>query len=90
MTNPSATEAVAEEVRALLARRRVTHKTLEGVLGLSRPTLGKRLSGAAPFTVTELDKLAGYFDVPITDFFGPNQSVTHRSAVEVAWELAAA
>lgn len=53
-----------------MARRRVSQKALGDVLGLSQPPMSKRMNGTQPFTVTELDRLAAYFDVPITDLFG--------------------
>lgn len=61
---------VAEEVRALCARRKLTQKALGEVLGYSQPTISDRYNGVTAYTLDDLDRIAAYFDVPITDLFG--------------------
>lgn len=64
-------EQVAEEVRALLARRRLTARAAARDLGWSAMYLSRRMTGAAPFTVDDLAALSELLDVPVTSFFAP-------------------
>lgn len=58
----------AAEVRAEAARQRKTQGDLALVLGISAAQVGKRLNGQIAFDVVELEKLARYFGVPVTQF----------------------
>lgn len=58
--------AVADEVRAELARQRKTAADLARVLGLSAHTTGRRLNGDAPFDVTELAVTAGWLGLSVS------------------------
>jgi transcriptional regulator with XRE-family HTH domain len=64
-------EAVAEEVRAAMARgrrgRRVSQTELAAYLEMGQSSLSRRLSGEYPFDVDELDRIAAYLNVPTTD-----------------------
>lgn len=60
---------IADEVRSLSAKHRATHRSIAAVLGLSRQTVGSRLSGKTAFTGAELLILAGDFGEPIAAFF---------------------
>jgi transcriptional regulator with XRE-family HTH domain len=60
-TTPS--EAVAEEVRALMARHRISQATVADHLGISQSSMSRRLIGSHPFTVEEIYLLAGLFTV---------------------------
>ena len=64
-------ETIAEEIRVLMARRRITQGDLAELLGVSRPTLSSRMNGRVPWTVDELEALANYFDMPITALIAP-------------------
>jgi transcriptional regulator with XRE-family HTH domain len=66
----NASAGVVEEIRALMGRRRVSQKQLGEALGLAQPTMSKRMNGKIPFDLDELDAIAEFFDVPITDLFG--------------------
>lgn len=68
MTNSPA-ERVAAEVRGELARQRKTQAALSEALGMSQQAVSRRLAGAIPFDVNELDNVAIFLDVPIADFF---------------------
>jgi transcriptional regulator with XRE-family HTH domain len=59
------TKLVADEVRALAARRRTTQVGLADVIGLSQAAVSRRLRGEIPFTVDELAKVATHFEVPL-------------------------
>ena len=65
------TELVAEEVRALMGRHRVSQATIAEVLGVSRQAVSKRLTGETPFDVNEVAKLGDYFGVQ------PSQLLPH-------------
>lgn len=75
--------AVAGAVRAELARAAKKPSELVDVLGLSRPTIYGRMSGAYPFTTAELDKVAAFIGITAQDImlsaalaerFGTNRS----------------
>lgn len=56
-------DSIAGAVRAELARARKTTNDLIDALGLGRPTVYGRLSGAYPFTTRELDTVATLFGI---------------------------
>ena len=66
----SAHRAVAAEVRAQLARRRISGRQAAFALGWKQPYIARRLSGDIPFDVNDLDALARLLDIPVTAFFG--------------------
>lgn len=49
---------IAGEVRAAMARNRVTTADLADKIGVSPATLHRRMSGATPFTVDELGAIS--------------------------------
>lgn len=59
--------AVAEEILALMGRTRTRQNTLARAIGISQPSLSKRLSGQHPFDLDELTSIAAYFGVEISD-----------------------
>jgi transcriptional regulator with XRE-family HTH domain len=64
------TERVAATVRAEVARRRITQSQIAEVLGLSQMAVSRRLSGAVPFDVEELGKVAALLGVPASTLLG--------------------
>ena len=62
-------EAIAAEVRAQLARRRLSGVRAARALGWTQNYISRRISGAVPFTVADLDALADLLEVPVTTFF---------------------
>lgn len=71
MDNTQANTTVAEEVAVLMARRgRMTNAALAAATGIEKSTLGRKLNGKADWRVSELEAIAAFFDVPITDLFG--------------------
>lgn len=60
-------DAVAGAVRAELARANKKPADLVAALGLSRPTIAGRLSGAYAFTMSELDKVAAVLGLTTQD-----------------------
>lgn len=58
-------ERVAEEIRALLARKRVTGRELSRRLGVSSPWVSQRLTGATEIGLNDLERIARALDVEI-------------------------
>lgn len=65
---PAIQEAIAEEVRALLARRRLSGNRAAMRLGWKQTYLSRRLTGAVPFDVADLMAIANLLEVPVTHF----------------------
>ena len=61
--------AVAAEVRAALARQRISGRGAARELGWKSDYLWRRLDGRTPFDVNDLVAVAALLDVPVTDFF---------------------
>ncbi len=62
----SLSQSVAAEVRAEMARQSKTQADLGRVLGVVQPAISLRLRGKRPFKLDELERLADYFDVPLS------------------------
>jgi transcriptional regulator with XRE-family HTH domain len=58
---------VATEIRAAMARKRVTQTALAALIGMPVYSLARRLSNQAPLTVDELAAIAAALDVPVAD-----------------------
>lgn len=58
-------DRVAENVRALMGRRKINQSALAKVLDLSQPSVSRRVSGLQAFTTDELIQLARIFDVDL-------------------------
>jgi len=67
MTQPLA-QRVATEVRAEMARQRVSQDALAAAIGMSQAAVSRRLSGDIPFDVAELEDVATALRVPISQF----------------------
>lgn len=59
--------AIAEEVRVILVRRRMSATELARQLGWSQTYMARRMVGAYPFSVDDLEDIAAYLAIPITD-----------------------
>ncbi len=70
---------VAAEVRAHLARQRISGRRAAFALGWKQPYIARRLSGEVPFDVTDLAKLAELLGLPVTSFFDNHVSVYAHS-----------
>ncbi|MDV7192647.1 MULTISPECIES: helix-turn-helix domain-containing protein [Mycolicibacterium] len=57
-------EVVAAEVRAGMARKRLTQVVLAERAGMATSTLSRRLTGESDFTVGELYRIADVLGVP--------------------------
>ena len=58
-----------ENVRELLREREISQVKLAEILGVSRMTVHRRLTGKRGFTVNELLILAHHFDISVADLF---------------------
>lgn len=68
-TKPTFDPALAE-IRAGLARRRLTQAQLATALGLSRTAVHRRLRGEVDMTLNELRATAQLIGIPVTDIVG--------------------
>ncbi len=66
-TSPS--DHVAAEVRAHLARQRISGRRAAIMLGWTAPYLSRRLTGEIPFDVNDLVKVADLLGLPPAAFF---------------------
>lgn len=64
---------VANEVRAHLARRRLSARQAAFRLGWTQAYISRRMTGDAPFDVADLDQLARLLDVDMSDFLPPRR-----------------
>ncbi len=79
-------DAVAGAVRAELARANKKPADLLDALGVSRPTVAGRLSGAYPFTIPELDKVAKLLGLTTQDIM-LSAALTERFGADRADEI---
>lgn len=56
---------VADEVRAIMARRRLSQQAVAEAAGMTQSYLGRRLVGVIAFDVTDLERLSRVLDVPV-------------------------
>jgi transcriptional regulator with XRE-family HTH domain len=61
------TEAVAEELRANMARRRVSQKWLGDLLGHSQAYISRRVTGAVPLDIAELERVAEQLGMTVSE-----------------------
>lgn len=59
--------SVASEIRAEMARQRIKQRQLSEVLGVSQAQVSARLQGKVPIDVAELEKIAKFLGVPVTN-----------------------
>lgn len=58
-------DLVAEEIRAVLGRRRMSGAALARTLGVSAMWVSYRLSGKQPIDLNDLERIATALDVPV-------------------------
>jgi transcriptional regulator with XRE-family HTH domain len=63
-------ELVAAEVRAEMARQRMSQTRLAEALGVTQASVSRRLVGEVPFDIQELYKVAEFLGVPVAQFLG--------------------
>src|SRR5688572_16396367 len=65
----SLSERVAEEIRAQMARKRITGATLAKTLKVSPAWISYRLSGKQPIDLNDLEAIAEALGVAVADLF---------------------
>lgn len=68
-TQPRLSEQVAEEIRALLGRRRMSGRELARRMGASPSWVNFRLTGAQPINLDDLQRFADALEVDAMDLF---------------------
>jgi transcriptional regulator with XRE-family HTH domain len=58
---------VGDNIRAEMARQRVTQQELGRQLGLTGASVSRRLTGLTPFTIDEISRIAGLLKVTVED-----------------------
>lgn len=61
-------QQVAGEVRAQLARRRITGRQIGLMVGWTPAYVSRRVSGQIPFSLADLEALAKALDISISEF----------------------
>ncbi|GAA2681933.1 helix-turn-helix domain-containing protein [Actinoplanes palleronii] len=72
-------ELVAEEIRALMARRQMSGRTLATKLDVSPSWVSYRLSGKQPIDINDLFRIANALDAGVHDLLPPPE-VAARAA----------
>jgi transcriptional regulator with XRE-family HTH domain len=76
MTQPQARRAkIAGEIRAELARQNLTYTALSAATGIDPSTLSRRLKGDKPFYLEELEKIAQFLGLPLSEFIERTEAV---------------
>lgn len=79
MATDSPAERVVTEIRAAMARRRVSQEVLARALRISQAAVSRRLNGTVDFTVTEIHTIAEVLQVDAAELLTP-ASARVRSA----------
>ena len=72
--------AVAENVRAEVARHRLPQSAIAEALGLSQQAVSRRLTGGVPFELDEVQAIAGLIGVPTALLLAESEPATAVSA----------
>lgn len=78
MTN--LTQAIAVTVRDHVRQRGIRQVDLALVLGLPQSAVSSRLTGRTPFTLADLEQLAEYLGVPVSDLLQPRVPQSDEAA----------
>lgn len=62
------TQRVASEVRAEMARQHVSQRQIAEALGVDQSQVSRRLRGEIALNTTELEQVANFLGVPVTNF----------------------
>lgn len=65
-------DTIAANIRAEVARARLTDAEFAARFGLTPMSMSRRLSGATPFTTAEVARAATFFGVSIESLFTPH------------------
>lgn len=67
---PTLSSTTGANIRAELARRGLPQRSLARHLGLSTTVISKRLSGATPIDVNELEVIAEFLGMTVAELLG--------------------
>ena len=84
MKNMNASNAVAMNIRAELARRRVSQHKLAQHLGKSQTWVHRRLSGNVSLSINDIMLIADFLGLPITELLGAKDSAALAGAGEAS------
>lgn len=73
-------DLVSEEIRAMMGRRRMSANALARALDKSDMYVSRRLRGATPFDVDDLELIAQVLDVQVTDLLPARRTRSHVTA----------
>lgn len=74
-------ERVAEEIRALMARRNISRQTMAKAMGVSHTTVWRRLSGDTALDLDELERIADTLGVHLVDLFPRRDTTIYATPV---------
>lgn len=75
MSHSLTTERVAAEIRAEMARQKLTTRSLSKQLDWPTANTRRRVSGSQPLTVDDLTDIAAALGVPVADFLTEQAAV---------------
>lgn len=67
MTATDKAQRVADNIRAEVARRRLSQVKLAEQVGIRQQALSRRLTGSTPFRIDELARIAEVLDIPLAE-----------------------
>ena len=62
--------STSERIKALRQRQNLTQGDMANELGMTRPTYASRESDESPWRIDELEQLAKFFGVQLSDLIG--------------------
>lgn len=65
---------VAEEVRGIAAKKRITGIQLAEAVGVSQQSMSRRMTGSLPFSIDELAEVARVLQVDVADLLPTQRS----------------
>src|SRR5262245_60778718 len=79
---PRLNDLIAEEIRALLARRRLSASDLARMTGFTQRAISRRLTGEKVIDADDLDRIAAVLEVDVTDLLPAREGrvVSHIGA----------
>ena len=76
-----ARQSVAAEVRAVLARKRISVRKAARLLGVGQSWLHRRVIGEIPFDVGEICALADLLETPVEKFFAGTDELSQGGGI---------
>lgn len=67
----TAAQRIASEIRGLMAKKKLGAIDLANFLKVHRSTANRRINGESDITINELEAIASWLDVPVTQLISP-------------------